>query len=784
MSVGAYRFGQGRGLNYAAWLRAMVAAVGIAALAPAIAVPALAQSSTAALRAFNIPSQPLAGALNVFGRQAGLQVTLAAETSRGVSSADVTGQMTPEQALSRLLAGTGISYRIQNGTVIVGQATAAGSAGGGTAAADGSTVLQPIQVQGVAGGRGGPGEIVIGEREIERNNPTNVADLFRGEPGIKVGSSLPMSQKVYVHGVEETNLAVSIDGGRQGNKVFHHNATTLIDPGLLKVVDVDAGVAPADAGPGALAGAIAYETKDARDLLAGDGVGAFITSSYNFNSNTFTNGVSGYAMKDGLELLGYLNYGRGDEFTAGNGDEVLGTGTNILSGIGKVAYEFDSGDRVELSHERIRDDALRPYRANIGIVLPLRPWEQEARDYTLTRNNTVFTYTDETPEGWWDPKFVLAYSNNQVDTRGFSCDSPCAPTVYSFPTSGEARSLNGKFENKFDVGMGDIVAGVDFYNDSSNMDSRDPIYAPDNYRAREKATNVGIYAQARLEPWERTRLSFGGRADHQWFTGLTDQKWENSGLSGNVSGEYDLTDFLTVKAGYSHVWGGIPLAEAFILNPAWNYGDGIDPVASDNYTVGFEARYEGLTFEGSLFRTDIDNARVAMNRPAPTGATIAHDVESRGFELGLGYEWGDSFVKVKYAHVDVDIDGQPGDSYVGNYLAAPVGDIITITAAHTFVDWGLTIGGDIEIAPEYDRVAPASACAPNPSCQPYKAYEVVNLFAEYKPVSHPNLTFRADVKNLFDETYSDRATYGQEFGEVRPLYEEGRAFMITAKATF
>ena len=43
-----------------------------------------------------------------------------------------------------------------------------------------------------------------------------------------------MSQKVYVRGVEETNLAVTIDDARQNNKIFHHNATTLIDPSLLK----------------------------------------------------------------------------------------------------------------------------------------------------------------------------------------------------------------------------------------------------------------------------------------------------------------------------------------------------------------------------------------------------------------------------------------------------------------------------------------------------------------------------------------------------------------------
>ncbi|MGO4353592.1 TonB-dependent receptor [Rhizobium sp. RAF36] len=774
MSVVACRTGRGLRLNRAAWLRATVAVVAISALAPAVTTPAFAQNTAAAaVKEFNIPSQPLSGALNVFGRQAGLQVTLASETSRGVSSASVTGEMTPEQALARLLSGTGISYRIQNGTVVVGTATTAGTVGG-AAAADGSTVLQPIQVQGVAGGRGGAGEIIIGEREIERNNPTSLADVFRGEPGIQVGSSLPMSQKVYVHGVEETNLAVTIDGGRQGNKVFHHNATTLIDPGLLKLVDVDAGIAPADAGPAALAGAIAYETKDARDLLQGDGVGAFVTSSYNFNSNTFTNGVSGYGMKDGLEFLGYLNYGRGDEFTAGNGDEVLGTSTNIISGIGKVAYEFDSGDRVELSHERVRDDAPRPFRANMELITNARPWEPKVRDYTLTRQNTVFTYTDETPEGLWDPTFVLAYAKNEVGTLGYACPGPGCTIPTTFPTIGETTSFNGKFENRFDVGIGDITAGLDFYNDKVDLDAASTLLGFSD-SSREKATNVGLYAQARLEPWDHTRLSFGGRADQQWFTGTSGDKWDNAGLSGNVSLEYDLTDFLTAKTGFSHVWAGIPLAESFIMNPIWNYGDGPEPVTSNNFTFGLEARHNGFTLEGTVFGTDIHDARVARYATA-TGALLAHDMQSRGFEIGAGYEWLDGFIKVKYAHIDVDVDGKPADSDTGNYLAAPVGDIITITAAHTFSEWGLTIGGDVEIAPEYDRVASGAPA--------YKAYEVVNVFAEYKPPSHSNLTFRADVKNLFDETYAERASYGQEFGTVKPLYQEGRAFMITAKATF
>lgn len=167
-------------------------------------------------RSFDIPSQPLSTALNAFGRQSGLQVTLAASTSQGLRSATVSGTMTADQALARLLSGTGISYRISGGTALVGSAVSAG--GSAAVAADGATVLDPISAFGA--GPLGAGEIVISSEDLKRKNPANIADVFSGEPGISVGSSLPMSQKVYVHGIEETSLAVTMDGGRQNNKVF------------------------------------------------------------------------------------------------------------------------------------------------------------------------------------------------------------------------------------------------------------------------------------------------------------------------------------------------------------------------------------------------------------------------------------------------------------------------------------------------------------------------------------------------------------------------------------
>ncbi|WP_411036333.1 TonB-dependent receptor plug domain-containing protein [Shinella sp. BYT-45] len=743
-------------------LTVSTAAALVLSLPQAALRPAAAQEQERTARVgtmpFDIPAQSLASALNAFGRQSGLQVSLAAATSRGVTSTAVKGDFTPQEALARLLEGTGTRHSITaDGTAIVTARHLSPLVTGSVE--DGSTTLERITVDGQQAGEGDVAELNITAEDLERRNPANIQDVFREEPSVKVGSSLPMSQKVYVHGIEETNLAVSIDGSRQNNKVFHHNATTLIDPSLLKAVSVDEGVAPADAGPGALAGSIKYETKDVSDFLDGNGFGGFLNSSYNTNGGIFTNGIAGYGRQDGLEFLGYFNLGRGDNFSAGNGSEVLGTGTHFLSGIGKVSYQFESGDRVEISHEGINDDAARPFRANMIHTTGARPFEPVLRDYDLKRTNTVLTYTDETPEGWWDPKLVLAYGQTEVGTTVYLRPGL---TPSSYPITGTTSTFNGKFENRFNFDIGTVTAGVDFYNDEAELGD---LFEP----GVEKASNVGAYVQARLQPFERARVSFGGRADRQWFTGTTEKEWDNSGLSGNISGEYDLVpEFLTAKAGYSHVWAGIPLAENFIMNPNWSYLPDPVPTTADNYVLGLAARYEGFSLEGSIFRTDIDNARAA--RYAVGSAYIRRHVESEGFSIGAGYDWGDGYVRVKYVDIDTQIDGRPADSDTGTYLATPVGRIFTISAAHTFTDWGLTVGGDVEIAPEYQDT--------------FKAYEVVNTFIEYKPPSHQNLTLRAEVKNLFDETYADRATYGQEFGVVTPLYQPGRSFVLTLRATF
>ncbi|MES2058437.1 MAG: TonB-dependent receptor [Pseudomonadota bacterium] len=70
------------------------------------AAPALAQTAT-----FDVPTLPAGTGIATFGRQADIQLLISERDARGKRTNAIKGAMTVEQGLTRLLAGTGLSYR-------------------------------------------------------------------------------------------------------------------------------------------------------------------------------------------------------------------------------------------------------------------------------------------------------------------------------------------------------------------------------------------------------------------------------------------------------------------------------------------------------------------------------------------------------------------------------------------------------------------------------------------------------------------------------------------------
>src|SRR6185312_4201322 len=76
-------------------------------------------ASGAAAGSFNIPGGTLSAALDAYSAQSGVQVAISSEALRGVRSKGVSGDMSPEQALTQLLSGTGFVARRAGNSVAV-----------------------------------------------------------------------------------------------------------------------------------------------------------------------------------------------------------------------------------------------------------------------------------------------------------------------------------------------------------------------------------------------------------------------------------------------------------------------------------------------------------------------------------------------------------------------------------------------------------------------------------------------------------------------------------------
>lgn len=719
---------------------------------PLFALPVSAQTgaTTAAsveqVREYSIPAGSLDQVLNRFASEAGVLLAIDGQLTQGKTSPGLQGRFSVEKGFSELLSGSGL--QVVNG------------AGGYTLQPLNSSMLPAVKVG--AGTIAEQQDVVSYDRAaIEKLQPQDLKDLYKNESSVSVGGSIPINQKVYVRGVEETAMLVTVDGSRQNNKVFHHNATNLIDPALLKSVRAAAGVAPADAGPGAIGGSLAYETIDVGDMLASDdNFGGFLNGRYASNGDQITTSGSLYGRSGGFELLGYLNHVDGDNYEDGDGDEVPFTESALLSGLAKVAYEMQQGSRFELSHEVVNDDAVRPYRANFIGLTAGRP-VPDSRNYDLTRENTIFNYNHNTGAGLWNPEVIVADNETELVTSENPLTAPATTITYT----GISDSTSATLKNVFYTDFAEITAGADYYDDSVIFQyTGDP-------DIEEQAENLGVFVQLRQRVTDNLDLSYGLRYDTQDFTGTDGTDLDDSGVSGNLFGEYRINDYVAINAGYAEVWGGVVLAENFILNDAWDYSAGIEPVESSNYTVGVVVTVEGLIFEANSYQTDIENGRV------PTwggGPSLVADFEIEGYDLLVGYIAERGEITVKYSDIESDKDGEPASSYDGNYFTAPLGEIITVNGSLDLLNNKLTLGMNAEITLDNDALEDQGA--------KQDGYTVVDLYADYQVLE--SLALRVGIDNAFDEAYTDRASYGQEFPTVVTLQEPGRSFTFNARYTF
>ena len=227
------------------------------------------QAQAQAERDFDIQPQLLSSALLDFRLQSGLQVAYRTEDIGDLRTQGLTGSFTPEVALQRLLAGTGLVFRFTAADTVTLQRAVADQDSGPVRLAPVTVTARRTEelLQDV------PGSVVVltGE-ELERSNIDNTTDALSRLPNVGfIGGFSPDNLEISIRGISNTifgSASAPTNGVFADGILLNPSGDRAgINPNLVDIERVETVFGPQGTafGRGTIGGAINFVTKKPTD---------------------------------------------------------------------------------------------------------------------------------------------------------------------------------------------------------------------------------------------------------------------------------------------------------------------------------------------------------------------------------------------------------------------------------------------------------------------------------------------------------------------------------------
>jgi len=658
---------------------------------------ATAQTPTQAAAAFdiNVPAQPLSSALNELSRQTGMQVFAAGDVVAGVRAPALSGRLTVQQALDRLLAGSGLVAARSGGSQITIQRQPAASADRGTlpqvnvtaqSALDGTTEGSGSYTTRATGAgtrmdlslRETPQSVsVITRQQIEDQNLVSLNDVLRQTPGIvadRQDERVNFSSRGF-------DLSPMIDG--IPTLAFNSVAgeSSLISTAIYDRVEIIRGAAGLLNGVGSPGGSINLVRKRPTTEFSGYVSGGF--GSWNrYNTEVDLGGK----LNESGTVRGRVvaSHSDGDTFT-----NYKKRSEDVFYGI--VEIDVAPSTTVALGYEH-QKNAIKG--ANFGQTplfyadgsrtrLPVSfnssaPWSY----WDMTTDRFFLNFEHRLDNGW-RVKAEGAFAKNKRDRQGgdlwlypSSFDPVTQEGVLDRgynPAEGRNKSFDlyatGPFELFGRTHQASFGLNVNRYTYSvfssnsipSSSDqvpvgldniaaSPEPAFIYPALRFGEQTEQRAIYGSTRLRPTDDLSVIVGGRvtwyrnkgystnwADGYASTTYSPQAKENGVFTPYFGVVYDVSKAFSVYASYTDI---------FQPNTAKDVNNNvIAPRRGHNVEVGVKGEHlDGkLNTSFAVFRTQEDNLAVNIDgaEPLPDGTVPSRAVKgarSKGFEATVSGE--------------------------------------------------------------------------------------------------------------------------------------------------
>ncbi|OZI70935.1 hypothetical protein CAL22_13635 [Bordetella genomosp. 12] len=768
--------------------------------------PMTARAQTPEAR-ISIAAQPLEQSLLQLGRQTSMQIFYAQDLVAGIQAPAVAGTLPPEEALRRLLAGSGLEYERRGNTITLSR-PAAGQA----------TQLEPVKVEGrnlltsegtgsytvrattaSTGLRLSPRETpqsvsVVTRQQLEDQNLNSLGETLKTVTGLVTTSSDIDRTDIHSRGFYVDTYSYDGVPTSTQNDFF---GMSNFDPVLYDRVEVVRGATGLMTGTGNPGASVNVVRKRATSKeLTGSvslGLGSWDERRATVDVSTPVNTEGTVrARVAGMmeERDSYLDryHTRNEAFLATVEADIT-PNTTV-----RVGFEHQAKRPTDVTWGGLpmlySDGSAASWRRGFSIGADWTRWS--------TTNNTAYASLEHQFDNGWnitanvsrlDSKFdsKLLYLMGQPDRdTGLGVSAWLNRSHQEFDQNTASVQASGPFEllgrqheaifgligSRSTLRYGNYPAlNTAAVGDIYQWDGSypEPQWGAFNSLGKNNTHQTGVYGALRLSVTDALKLIVGGR-QNRWVQQTSDTRMRNEDFTPYAGLLYDFNETYTGYVSYTNIFQPQSYRDV-----SGNY---LSPVQGKSYETGLKADYlDGkLTTALSVFRIEERNvAEQDGSRFVQGTSEYAYrgvkGVTSEGFEVQVSGEVASGWqVSAGFSRAQVrDASGNRFNSYHPQNLA------------HLFTSYlvpgtsgKLTIGGGLQWRSGiYVDLTTSSGVDARRS---EGAVLLASLMAQYRFT--PNLSAQLNVSNLFDKKYFDLTGDGQGF------YGSPQKAMLTVKYAF
>ncbi|MDD2700989.1 MAG: TonB-dependent hemoglobin/transferrin/lactoferrin family receptor [Sideroxydans sp.] len=732
---------------------------------------------------FNLPAQDMAISLDALANQGHVRLLYSPEMVKGLHAPALSGQMSPEHAIAKLLEGSGLTWSATDGVIAVKVLQMKGMPASMKEVVVSAT-RTPNKLDRV------PASVsLVTADDFSEQQAATVADVMKKLPNVDFGGGPRADGQIpTIRGDQFNNIILLVDGARRSSARVGDLSTPLfVDPYYLSRAEVVRGPT-STYGSGGLGGAMVFSTLSARDMLKeGEAFGGGVRAGYSSGNLSRRTNARMYGASGTVDFLlagGYQEY---SEIRQPGGITLAPNNGHDSSALAKVGAQAGDAMRVELSHKAYNKTAWETNNPQVAVgqvqmahisqnetVLSfsrLNGLGEKATDVriydTLTKTQRDANTTYQMPGGAALP---YAYSEFKMQTAGLS-----AQDTIRIDTDASGRHR--------------LTYGLDVYRDKLNTLAgtaaapNTPAVNPVNPDGSEKVQGVFVQDEITLAVW---RIIPSLRYDGYTATpnSATLASNSNSHVSPKLAIAWEGMQGTSLYGSYGQAFRAPTVWEMFqnSPNPGFRrFAPNANLQPQTDTTLELGTRYENsriygnddrLRLHAAIFQAKARNLIQSVTIAGVEGAfnsmlqyqNVANATK-KGAELGGEYRIDAWKLNAGYSRIRIT------DDATGKNLFSPP-DKLNAQVAYALpgTDMSVSWSATAVAAQDYDSTV----------LRQRSGYTVHDLFSTWQS---PGQAVRVDfgITNLFDRRY---LSYQQTQAAAQTAYEMGRSYNLSVSGSF